>query len=291
VSTAALLPGLYVNAHALIDRGPFHVWRPVDAAAGAGQRRALSARFGVPVFVERGRAWCLREPAGEAGAEREEYGPAERPALHRAAIREGLRDLAARRGFEAWFGFGGEVHCAAPDEPPAEDGPVRIERVLKLRVVGLGEHGVSALVVRHDSPWRFSSPLIDPAMRRIAVGERARRVAGDGPRSGRVEGFDGESVLLRAGNAVTAQPSAAYALSADPALVHRVVPSATRIVAELYAASRSLLPDGRPNQYALQERQQRAVALLARLGRGIAMPAGGSVEIEPAPLQVKVRDR
>ena len=291
MSTFALLPGLYVNAHALIDRGPFSVWRPAEPAARGGQRRALSARLGVPVFIEHGEAWCLRRPPRDAGARREEYVPAGRPALHRAAIREGLRELAIGRGFGAWFGFGGEVHCAPSDEPPEVEGPVRIEPVLKLRVVGLGEHGLPALVARFDNPWRFSSSLSDPDLRRVAVGERAVRIAGSGPRSGHVEGFDGEAVLLRAGGVVSPWPDGCYALTASPALVHDVIPNATDIVTALYAASRSLLPDGRPNQYALQERQERASILLARLGDVIVMPAGGSVGIEPAPVQVKVRDR
>jgi hypothetical protein len=291
VNAVALLPGLYVNAHALLDRGPFYLWRPTDPRARSGQRRELSARLGVPVFVDQGQAWCLRRPGADAGARREEYRPADRPALHRAAVREGLRELALSRGFEAWFGFGGEVHCAPVDEPPVVDGPVRIEPVLKLRVVGLGEQRAPALVSRYDSPWRFSSPLSDPVLRGVAVGQRAVRVGGDGPRSGRVDGFDGESVLLRAGGMATEWPSAAYALTATPALVHEIVPNAIDTIGALYAASRSLLRDGRPDQYAVQERQQRAALLLARLGDVIGMPAGGSVEIEPTPVQVKVRDR
>ena len=288
MSAVALLPGLYVNAHELVDHGPFHVWRSAAPQRDRVSRRRLAAHSGVPVFVEGGGAWYLREPA--APAPREPYLPADRPALHRAAIREGLRETACESGFEAWFGFGGEVHCAPADEPLVEDGPVRVDALLRLKVVGIGEPGQSALVVRFDAPWRFSATLGDPAMRDVAAGERAVRIAGEGPRSGRVEGFDGDHVVLRAGRATVTRPAAEYALAADPPLVQRVVPDAARLLSALEAASRSLLPDGRPNQYVVQERQQRAARLLARLPQAIGMPGGGSVEIEPAPLQVKVRD-
>jgi hypothetical protein len=288
VSAVAIPPGLYVNAHELIDHGPFHVWRAAATPQDRVSRRRLAARSGVPVFVEGGEAWYLREPV--EAAPREPYLPADRPGLHRAAIREGLRETALESGFEAWFGFRGEVHCAPVGEPLVEDGPVRVDPVLRLKVVGVGEPGQSALVVRFDAPWRFSTPVGDPAMREVAVGERALRIGGDGPRSGRVEGFDGDRVVLRAGGVTVSAAADAYALAADPPVVQRMVPDATRLVATLEAASRSLLPDGRPNQYALQERQQRASHLLARMRPMIAMPGGGSVEIEPAPLQVKVRD-
>ncbi len=73
--------------------------------------------------------------------------------------------------------------------------------------------------------------------------------------------------------------------------MHRLAPDAAHAASALYAATRTLLPDGRPNEYAVHERQQRAATLLARLGGQIAMPGGGIVAIEPAPIPIKVRAR
>jgi hypothetical protein len=84
-------------------------------------------------------------------------------------------------------------------------------------------------------------------------------------------------------------------MAANAALVYRVLraaerPDTDRIVRQVLLASRSLLENGRPNQYAVREREEASLQFLDRLGWTVPLPDGSVADISRLPVEVRLRD-
>jgi hypothetical protein len=293
----AVLPagrGLYINAHEIATEGTHTAWRLLGGRVARQQRHALAERHGVAIFLDRGVAYAV-EPLDADVAGAVVYDIAQHADLHRFLLREGLLRQAVFAGFEAWIGFGGEIGCADSQHALLADGPVRVEPVLNLRVAREGAlEDLTVLVARRNVRWRFAETLASPLFAAIAPGETAMRVDGDGPRRARVIAVEGDTLKLARGTGGVEMPASSYALSANAALVYRVLretgsDQAEQTVRRAWQASAARLPNGRPNEYAIQEREAAALGMLDQLGWEFDLPDGSRAHIARQPIEVKVR--
>lgn len=188
---------LLLNAHELTcDGGSHRLWRIELAGEDRPRRSELEDRFGVPLWLGRDAAWATDPVEGDNVSETQLSCHAN-PSVHAFVLREALLRRGRAAGYDVWMGFGHEINCADPRYPMLDEGPVRVEPVLRMRVAheGLTDELV-VLVLRRSVRWRFAEPLTATWLRPVADGEAAVRIAGDGPARARVGGFEGDQVVL-----------------------------------------------------------------------------------------------
>lgn len=291
----ALTAGTYINAFpvTIADR---QTLTRIDLPRPDIPRRELEREHRTRLFIYAGAAWTAKDVSGQR---RVEVGADEHLPVHLFNLREALGAQARRIGWDFWV-MQGQVNAVRPGAWKTV-GPFVVQSMLKARA---GWEGIQArqllLVASSSVRWLVEKPLLDGDVQSVAEGEHVLRRPGvqHGPRRARVEGFDGDQVVLveRADKTARAFPAANYQLVARPSLVHRLLlqsqthAQTSRIYAELLAASGTLRPEDMrtPNKYAAKERFQEAESLLDDFGRDLSLENGTVASIAESPREIFV---
>lgn len=279
----AAVVGLYLNAYPLRFNGEVELWRIPRGENDA--KRAREGQLGLALWAEREAFWSVRRPDADAAASRRMPAAEPRGRVLFAA-REAIVDHAQDSGREAWFARAGEMHCLGLLASQNTDRFV-LEPQLVMRLVQEPYLDAdAAVVVRARTRWRCAGTLADVELQRLALGEPAIRLAGDGPRRGHVEAVASGELRLRTGDASLSVAPADYALVAGSRLV--VAYRGQQVLRELQIASGVLTVSNRRNRYAVKDRFQLAGRMLRNLSWPIPLPGGGQMELgSPIELQME----
>lgn len=291
----ALSAGTYINAFAVTIADP----QPVTQIALPRpdiSRRELERIHRTRLFIHDGAAWTAATVADQP---RVDIPANEHIPVHLFNIREGLRVQAERVGWDFWVRQG-EMNAVRPGAHRTVQ-PFVVQSVLQTRAVWEGIQAQQLLLVASSSVrWLVDRPLSDAGVRAVARGEHVLRrpEITNGPRRGRVAGFEDGNVLLedRTAGAPRAYPEANYQLVARPSLVHGLLlqsethAQASRVYAALLAASGTLRPEDRrtPNKYAAKERFAETESLLDDFGRELPLLNETTAAVDDAPREVYV---
>ena len=179
-------------------------------------KRDREDELGLALWSERDAFWAAQQPPGMA--KRVVLSATEPRGRVLFAAREAIVASAERAGREAWFGRGGEMSCLGL-LPGQRVDRFELEPQLVMRAplrtstpTQRSSYGPRrACAVRGHSPTRISQA--------IAVGERAVRINGDGPRAGVIEEVDAIRLQLRLGSDSVEVDPESYALVAGSRLV------------------------------------------------------------------------
>jgi hypothetical protein len=279
------MPRLLLNAHEITcDGGAHRLWR-IEISGGDRPRRGdFERRYGVPLWLGRDAAWATDPVAGDEVTERN-VTCLENPSVHAFVLREAVLRRGQAAGYDTWIGFGHEINCADTGHPLLDDGPVRVEPVLRMRIAHEGLRGeLVVLVIRRSVRWRFAESLMADWLRAVAEGEAAVRIAGDGPARARVTGFAGEQLILERRRGEERLSAADYALVANPNLVYRALrgrrEDAEDVLRRVYQATGAIDAYRRVNRRAVRDRTEAAMVMLAEFGLELPLPDGGTARID-----------
>jgi hypothetical protein len=215
-------------------------------------------------------------------------GCGEDPKLHLFLLREALLAHAQARRLDAWFGFGGQLSCVGLPGETVQDG-FRIQPVLRLQLVSSGFDSQSTvLVARHSTRWLVDGSLVDPQVRSNSINEFAVRIAGEGPRRGKVVGFEGDDVLLQTKEAEERQSASQYTVAVNFAFIRRHYGST--VLRRLQVTSGSLTSMGTRNRFAVKHRFAALSADLTAFGFLVDLPGGGQARLEPKWIDVEIQE-
>jgi hypothetical protein len=266
--------GLFLNAYALAFDGDVEMWRLPRGEHDV--KRDLEDEFGLALWGERDAFWAAHEPTGVATPVLLSAANPRRRVLF--AAREAIVASAERAGHEAWFGRGGEMNCLGI-LPAQQVDRFDLQPQLVMRLVQEDYiDAEAAILVRAKTRWRCSGSLADGDVHGIAVGERAIRLRGDGPRAGVVEAVGGTRLQLRIGSETVRANPEDYALVTGSRLV--AAWRGSEILRELQIASGVLTISNRRNRYAIQERFRMAGQMLRSLEWPLPLPGGGNIKLE-----------
>jgi hypothetical protein len=135
----------------------------------------------------------------------------------------------------------------------------------------------AVIVVRARTRWRSARTLAELDLQRLAVGERAVRIDGDGPRRGLVDSVSADELHLRVGSATEVVAPENYSLVAGSRLV--VAWRGPSVLRELQVASGVLTVSNRRNRYAVRDRFQTAGRMLRTLGWPVELLGEARMEL------------
>jgi hypothetical protein len=276
--TAALV----LNAYGATVAGQMELHR---VRGGDVDRRELSRRVGVALRDADGFRYAAR-PFSHRDAEVSWVEAKPLDDLRLFALRETLLLACEGRGLDAWPQKG-EINCAGL-LPARQAGAFTAQPVLRLRL-SVEDYVNADLVVSAQARlhWRTTATLADAGVARWARGERAVRVAGDGPRRAEVVAATSAELLLRRGEDELRANPHHYALAVNTGLAARMAGRAS--VQEMQLTSGQLTRAGRKNLHAVKHRFGRVAELLDRLGRQFTLPGGeGVMRIDPTPIGIEV---
>lgn len=266
---------LFVNAYDVAFAGDVTLWR-FPHADGADKREAELAA-GVPLWANGDTFWCTRPPAGTLQARSVSIPTAGSGGLVLFAARAALVEHAHQAGREAWFGRGGEMHFMGLLASQTADRFV-LEPELVVRLVREEFIDADALaVVRARTRWRSEESLASSEVAAQAVGGRAVRLTGDGPRRGLIEAVAGEELQLRVGAVLQTVPSSDYALIVGSRLV--VAWRGSEALRGLNVASGVLTVSNKRNRYAVKDRFETAGRMLRALEWPVPMSGGATLTL------------
>lgn len=249
-------------------------------------KRDLEDELGLALWGERDAFWAARQPSG--AAKRVLLTAAQPRGRVLFAVREAIVASAERAGRDAWFGRGGEMSCLGL-VPAQQVDRFELEPQLVMRLVQEDYiDAEAAILVRAKTRWRCSGSLADRDVHAIAVGERAVRLKGDGPRAGVVEEVDVTGLQLRVGPESVRVTPESYALVAGSRLV--AAWRGSEVLRDLQIASGVLTISNRRNRYAVQERFRMAGQMLRSLEWPLPLPGGGSITLED-PIRIHSEDQ
>jgi hypothetical protein len=281
---AFVVAGLYLNAYRLCFEGEVELWRLPRGEDD--DKRARERELGIALWGEREAFWSVRQPPDDAVSSQRM--PAAQPGGRVLfAAREAIVDHARAAGREAWFARAGEMGCLGL--LPAQDTDrFVLEPQLVMRLVQEPYLDAdAAVIVRARTRWRCAGTLADAELHRFALGEPAVRLAGDGPRRGRVEAVSADELRLRAGEMSVSVAPGDYGLVAGSRLV--VAYRGQQILRDLQIASGVLTVSNRRNRYAVKDRFQMAGRMLRNLDWPVPLPGGGAIELR-SPLELQMED-
>jgi hypothetical protein len=204
--------------------------------------------------------------------------------LHLFDLRERLAWHARGRGFDVWFGRGGELHVARLPGGSIVDG-ISVERRLRLRVVEDAQQR-TVLVARHGTRW--TADLTDETVAARAVGETVNRRGVGLPRAGKIVRGDGDQLIIDAESDEVAVPVADYVLAVNAAYVRRH--HGAEALQRVQAAAGSLTATRQRNRYAVKDRFVAMGESLAALGWMFDVGGGRSAEIVPTLAEIRVQE-
>jgi hypothetical protein len=250
-------------------------------------RLDLEGEIGQPLFVLDQFAYASGD-VDLVGGSRHELPCDFEPRLHVWDLRSAFATTAIRRGFDAWFGFGGEIAVVGFPDALEVDG-IRVRPRLRVRMEEDGSDlPLIRLVGRRDTRWLVRGSLADAPAPARAEGERAVRVAGDGPRTGEIVRLRPDVATIRAGaNEFDVSPGD-YALAAPYGYVLRNHGSET--LRRLQIASGSLTSSGQRNRYAVKDRFVGLAACFDALGWAFELPNEGRAVISSEWTEIRVQE-
>jgi hypothetical protein len=280
-----LVSGLFVNAYDIAFEGDVTLWR-FARAHGADKRDAERAA-GVSLWTEADTFWCTRRPAGTSQARSVSLPTADPRGLMLFAARDALVEHAHQADRDAWFGRGGEMHFMGLLASHTTDRFV-LEPELVVRLVQEEYIDADAVaVVRARTRWRSAESLASPEVAGRAIGERAVRLTGDGPRRGWVDAVDGQELQLRVGATVETVAAADYALIVGSRLV--VAWRGSEALRDLNIASGVLTVSNKRNRYAVKDRFETAGRMLRALQWPVPMSGDATLTLGK-PIAIRQQD-
>ncbi|HTA34379.1 MAG TPA: hypothetical protein VK721_13240 [Solirubrobacteraceae bacterium] len=265
------MPGLFLNAYDVAFEGDIAMWRL--PRTDGDDRRELERALSTALWAERDAFWSARELDRKDA--RRVVVPTGRGRLILFAAREALVDHAHQSGREAWFGRAGDMHFVGLLAAQESDGFV-VEPELVVRLAEEAYVTSDAIaIVRTRSRWRTAATLADPQVAEWSVGESAIRLRGDGPRRGRVEISDGNTLRLRIGPDTHSVNPADYALVVRSRLV--VAWRGTQALRDLNVASGMLTVSNKRNRYAVKDRFEMAGKMLRALEWPVPVSSEGKL--------------
>lgn len=277
------MPALYVNAYPVTFEGHVRLWRM--ARTEEDDKRVLEGQFGMALWGERDVFWSTREPQGQ-GATARSFPAADPRGRVLFAAREALVEHAHASDRDAWFGRAGEMSFLGL-LPHQDTDRFVLEPQLVVRLVQepyVDAH--AAVVVRARTRWRSRETLDSAEVARIAVGEPAVRLTGDGPRRGEVVSVANDELVLRTGPERHSVASGDYALVTGSRLV--VAWRGQQVFRQLQIASGVLTVAHKRNRYAVKDRFETAGRMLRSLGWPIPLPGSGQMQLgKPINVQIE----
>ncbi|MGO9900993.1 MAG: hypothetical protein ACLP0J_15170 [Solirubrobacteraceae bacterium] len=269
------MSGLFVNAYDIAFHSDVTLWR-FPRPDGADKHDAELAA-GVSLWTDADTFWCTRKPVGASQARSVSLPTADPGGLMLFAARDALVEHAHQAGRDAWFGRGGEMHFMGLLASQTADRFV-LEPELVVRLVQEEFVDADALaVVRARTRWRSHEPLASPEVAARAVGERAVRLSGEGPRRARVEAVDGDELELRVGPTVETVAAADYALIVGSRLA--VAWRGSEALRDLNIASGVLTVSNKRNRYAVKDRFVTAGRMLRALEWPVPLPTDATLTL------------
>lgn len=281
------MPGLYLNSYPLTLTGQVECFR----LPGAGRdrlRRDVEEELGISVRLVEDDAYAYQQPSsGDAEVLTRSANDLDEPGFF--LLREALVEHCAGLGLDARAGRAGEITVSGLEEPLEQD-RFQIVHDLVLRLAREAYAQADALLVaRARTGWRTQDTLADADVASHAVGRRANRVSGDGPRSGRVARIEGGSVWLQLGTEEVEAPASAYNLSVNSAVVAGW--RGGQVLRDMRITTGEFTVTGRRNQHAVADRFMRVGASVRALGEAIALRGGGSIAIGRQPVTIRLEQR
>ena len=279
-SSAIDLPrGLALNSVRVICPGRHLVTkfdRPVESEYKA-VKDELQAELGQSVFVGQRFAYASGEIDHPRGNCVEVSCDIENGGVHLFDLRSAIAAQAQNSGLDAWFVFGGEIRVTGFGEA-RHVGRVVVHPRLHVRVMTEGWDDPETFAIAR-ARWRslLAGSLADLDDIDSLIDETAERLDGNGPRRGKIVGFDhdAQTVLIQSGEDESSWPLADYSVAAYAALLtRRYGPGA---FVDLQVATGSLTKSKRKNLYVIKDRFRIAAEGLAAIGQTIPMPVGEAV--------------
>jgi hypothetical protein len=281
--------GLFLNSYPLTFRGEVELFE----MPGAGRdyaRDELRDLAGVSVWLGQTDAFAYRAPTDTLSLQSRPVAKRLTPpdALSLWAVREGMVEHCLARGYDTWFGRGGEIHVIGLIESTTED-RFRIEHGINMRVAREAYIDADAiLTVRRRAVWLCADTLEDPDVAARAVGRRAVRLAGDGPHRGWVRRVSGNEVLLEVGADEIAVRAADYTVSVNSAFIANWRGSA--VLRRVRVNTGDLTTTGKRNRHGVEDRFKLVGDAVRRLGNTISLPGGGEIVIARLPAAIRLED-
>ena len=281
-----IVAGLYINSYPLTLIGNAELFE-MGGAGARYTRDELRDLAGVSVWVGQSDAFAYEQPAPEAPRSRVIVKPLVPPdAVLLWAVREAIVAHCVAIGYDASFGRRGEVHVIGPIEPSVED-RFRIEHVIVVRVSREDYVDADALLtVRHRARWLCADSLAERDVSRWAVGRRAIRLTGDGPRGGIVREVSGSRVVLEHGCTEIEVPAAEYTISVNSSVIASWRGSA--VLRRVRVTTGDLTHGGQRNRHGVEDRFKLIGDAVRRLGSVVSVTGGGQVEIAELPVAVRL---
>lgn len=237
----------------------------------------LQAELGQSVFVGERFAYASGEIDHPRGHCVEVSCDVERGGVHLFDLRSAIVARARNAGLEAWFAFGGEIRVTGFGQA-RHVGRVIVHPRLHLRVMNEGWDDPETFAIAR-AHWRslLAGSLADLDDIDSLIDETAERLGGDGPRRGRITGFDRntKTVVIQTGEGESSWPLDDYTIAAYAALLTRRYGAGAFV--DLQVANGSLTRSRKKNLYAIKDRFRVAAEGLAALGQTIPMPVGESL--------------
>lgn len=280
------MAGLYLNSYGLTLAGEVRLFCMSDA--GASYRRSeLRDLAGVSVWLDHNDALAYEPPGGDAPAAEVITRPLTPPdTVALWAAREALIAHCSEQGYDARFGWGGELQIAGLIAPADED-RFRIEHVVWIRIAD--EEYVDAgalLTARHRARWSYRGSLADPEAQHWAPGRRALRLRGDGPATGRIAAVTGGRLTLLAGEDELELAAGDYTMTVDSRVI--AAWGGAGVLRRVRTTTGDLTVTGKRNQHAVEDRFKLVGDAIRQLGSTVPVVGGGELTISKRPLGIRL---
>jgi len=280
------MSGHFLNSYPLTLRGEVELFE-VKEAARDFTRAQLRETLGASVWLGRSDAYCYVDP-GPAAPRGQIVTRSLTPTdpISRWAMREALAFHCHDLGYEAWFGRAGELHLMGPI-PPATEDRFRIEHGLVMRLSH--EDFIEAdaiLTARPRTRWICTGTLAELEIASRAVGRRAIRLGGNGPRTGVVASVSEGRVTLRSGGFETEVDADKYTISANASLIAQW--RGTAVLRRVRFTAGDLTANGKKNRHAVEDRFKLLGDSIRKLGPKFSTKGGGEIEIGARPVSIRM---
>lgn len=281
-----VMAGIFLNSYGMTPEGPAALYAMVGALADQTVED-LRRTTGTAVWKDGKDAYSYVQPDVQQTSY-VKHDMSEDDGVTLFIIREALVQHALSLGLDAWARRARDLEIRGLVAPVTED-LFELEQALVLRVTS--ERYVDApfiLTARPRSRWRCAAPLADGQVARHALGESAVRIAGNGPRRGRVESISGSVTTLISEGEQVEVSSDDYTLAVNPALVSRW--RGPTVLSRLRVTAGELTVRHRRNQHAVADRFKFLGGAIRRLGDEVPVSGGGKITIG-SPVQVRLESR
>jgi hypothetical protein len=270
--------GLALNALTIECVGP-HRFRAIEMHA---PKRVVEERVGARIFVIGRLGYASSDIPTGLLVERECSFSRD---LHLHALRDAFAAHCRNRGLDVEFRRFGEVEATGFPGRTEIDGIV-VEDRLHVRIEAEEAITWPLLVCRRETRWLLAGSLVDAAL--DARGESAVRLAGAGPRRGKVAEVADGRLALQVGDNQVWVDAADYTISVRSRLVRREFSPGVLQALEIAAGSRAR--GGGRNRYAVKDRFQSVARLLDFIGWDLPLSEGRTARVGAEWAEVRVQE-